>query len=230
MNEADFLAAHTASLSPLERALAGDAARDALADADDRRKEAERAAAAQERAELLQLACYRGGVQPGELQRLRSLAAETDDEIHNLQAQLERAEAKRSRVTGNLEALMTQLDLISRAVAVRSSAPVDLYAPAKAALAEHRAYVARSRQLWQAAQNGKRESRPFAGGVAVRGEPGDVECDACKAVGATPAESFWIHHSGPDGEPLAGSPEVPVRVPDDDSERSAAGHRREIRR
>jgi hypothetical protein len=96
-------------------------------------------------------------------------------------------------------------------------------------LREHLEFAARTRQAWQAAQAGT-GPRPFVsrGGVAVRSE--QVTSEACLAVGATPEEAFMIHHTDADGNPLSVSPDVPVPVPDDAADRSAAGYRREISR
>lgn len=107
--------------------------------------------------------------------------------------------------------------------AVSRSAPsfgVDgLVFECREALREHAEYVARTRQAWQAAQAGA-ERPPFAGrgGGVVRSEP--VTCPNCIALGASPEESFRIHHEDADGNMLAAAPDVPVSVPPDDSERA----------
>jgi hypothetical protein len=74
----------------------------------------------------------------------------------------------------------------------------------------------------------QRASRPFPsrGGVAVRSEP--VTCDACIAVGASPEESFLIHHMDADGQLLSVSPDAPVSVPPDNTGRSEAARLRAL--
>jgi hypothetical protein len=69
-----------------------------------------------------------------------------------------------------------------------------MLAPAREALREHAEYVARSRQVWQAAQNGAGTARPFAaGGAAVRSDTDHEVCPECAKIGATAAESALIH-------------------------------------
>jgi hypothetical protein len=63
-----------------------------------------------------------------------------------------------------------------------------------------------------------RSRSPFARrSVAARNEP--VTCPGCIAVNATSEESFLIHHSDADGNPLA---ETPAAVPPDNTDRQAA--------
>jgi hypothetical protein len=76
-----------------------------------------------------------------------------------------------------------------------------------------------------AAVRSRPERRPFA----VRND-GEVTCPACREVGADSVESFLIHHSDADGRPLAAGNDVPVTVPGDNTERSAAGYGQEITR
>jgi chromosome condensin MukBEF ATPase and DNA-binding subunit MukB len=131
--EIEFLDQHHANLSPLERALRLDAAADAKSAAAERQESAARAAAAQERTELLQMVCRAGGISPGELQRARAVVVESDDLIRDLTDRLEKAQAKRARATENMSALTAQLDGISAAVAARSAAGMDdLLAPGAA--------------------------------------------------------------------------------------------------
>jgi len=94
----------------------------------------------------------------------------------------------------------------------------------------HQVFVEATRAMMAEAQAGTPGPRPFAGrgGVAVRNE--DVTCEACIAVGASPEESFLIHHCDADGNLLSGSPDVPVPVPRDDDRRSATGFGRELTR
>jgi hypothetical protein len=133
---AEFLDQHHADLSPLQRAMALDAAGDARADAADQREEASRQAAAEEKAELMRLAFRQGGVPAGELQRFRAAATAADDECRDLADRLAKATAKRDRAHAGIQSIQRQLDAINEAVASRSAAPVDMLAPAKEALRE----------------------------------------------------------------------------------------------
>jgi hypothetical protein len=186
--ETEFLSEHRASLSPLERALSLDAAADARADAAERQEEAARAAAAQERVDLLQLACHQGGISVGVLQRRRVRAEQADDEIRDLSDQLERAQARRTRAHESITVLTAQMDSINRAVASRSASGMDLLAPAKQA---HLEYVQASRAAMAAAQAGVRAPRPFVsrGGGAARSE----SCIHCVSQGVDDETSYLLH-------------------------------------
>jgi hypothetical protein len=222
----EFLDAHhDASLSPLQRALALDAAADAKSAADDRREEAARHAAAEERTELLTLANRQGHDPVGELRRFRADAMAADDLVRDLSDRLAKATARRDRINENMQSLTRQVDSIHAAVASRS-APVmdglnDLLAPARRAHAE---YVTASRAAWQATQAGKAPCPFAAGGVAVRGEM----CPECAAAGASEAESFLIH-ADPAPEPVPAdfdeSQLAGYRYEPDEAERYRAGRR-----
>jgi hypothetical protein len=123
-------------------------------------------------------------------------ALKTIDKIDRRRAR--RAEARRSEAE--------QL----AAVAQRSADPFE------AARSEaHQAFIRATRAQMAEAAAGR--ARPFArGGVAVRSEP--VTCDASIAVGATPEESFMIHHTDVDGNPVSAPEDVPVKVPPDDAD------------
>jgi hypothetical protein len=70
----------------------------------------------------------------------------------------------------------------------------------------HEAFTQLTRQKMADAAAGRPAARPFAsgsrGGLAVRAEA--VTCDACAAIGASPWESWQIHHSDADGQPVSG--------------------------
>ena len=232
MDEMQFLEEHRSHLTGFERVRALTSRDDTIADAADAQATAAEKAAAAEKAESLILANYQAGDPLGQLRRFRVECAAADDRVRDLADQLAKETAKRDRISEAIRGLTAQVDEIHRSIAVRSAPPVDMLAPARQALAEHVEYVARSRQVWQAAQNGTSgPARPFAsrGGVAVRSEQ-PVECSTCVAIGADAWESWAIHHMDPDGNPLAAAPDTPVSVPPDDSERSAARYGREITR
>jgi hypothetical protein len=91
----------------------------------------------------------------------------------------------------------------------------------------HEAFRAATLAAIEAAEEGRpvrRERRPFGspGGYAVRAD-GEVTCDACLAVGATPEESFLIHHTDADGNPLATAPEAELPAPAGGQQASRAG-------
>ncbi len=56
----------------------------------------------------------------------------------------------------------------------------------------------------RAAFYGARGRRPFAS----RGDAAEPDCPECQAIGASAEESFAIHHSDADGNPLAAEPEL----------------------
>jgi hypothetical protein len=234
MDELEFLNERSANLTGLSRVLALAAADDARADAADARARAERQAEAERRAEVLAWGNRQLGNPLGELSRFRSEHAEADDRVRDLADQLEKATKKRDRLAEAIRGRTQQLDEITASLS-RSAPlndPVTVAADvARTAFLEHAAYVARSRQAWQAAQAGT-GPRPFAsrGGVAVRNEP--VTCPECLKCGFTPEQSFEVHHSDVNGNPIsASSDDVPVPVPPDDvADRSAAGYGQEISR
>jgi hypothetical protein len=81
--------------------------------------------------------------------------------------------------------------------------------------------VKRNREDGEYIRSLSRSRSPFARrSVAVRSEP--VTCPGCIAVGASAEESFLIHHSDADGQPLAAVPDVP---PDDTDRRAAEAQR-----
>jgi chromosome segregation ATPase len=125
VDTATWLDQHHADLSPLQRALALDAAGDARADAVDQRAEATRQAAAEDKAELMRLAFRQGGVSAESLQRFRVMAESADDECRDLAARLADATARRARAHKGIESIQRQLDEINEAVASRSAPSLD---------------------------------------------------------------------------------------------------------
>jgi hypothetical protein len=227
MDITTFMDAHTPDLSPVQRALAFSAMEDAKAEAIERREQAERDAYRQERTEALVFANRQGGDVLGGLQMARAAFGAADDQVRDLSAQLERAEARRNSAHESIQLLSRRLDemtaAVSRSAPSPSSGVEGTLSRAQEALREAQA-ERRVDAMLARGRSGAR-ARPFArGGRAARSE--QVTCDACLAVGATPEESFLIHHTDADGNPLA---EL-TTVPPDDSERSAAGYGLEITR
>jgi hypothetical protein len=214
MDVTEFLDQHHADLSPVERALALSAADDARAGAAEQREQSERRVAAEERAEALMLANRMGDDPLGGLRRARADFDAADDVVRDLAGKLEKATARRDRALESVQFLSRRMDEITGLA--QRSAPPDMLAPAREALKAHREYVQASRAAWQAVQSGTPGRPPFArGGVAVRSEE-EVTCPECIAMGADPQESFWIHHSDADGNPLS--------VPNDDADRAAGSY------
>jgi hypothetical protein len=213
---------------PAARAMLKSDAADRAAELAERRADAERQAQRQEQAEMLALQNRQMGDPIGELSRARAAAGQVQDRIADLESQLERERAKLSRAQSNVEFFAERSQAVTDAVS-RSAPLSGIEGAISRAQAAHREYVAASRRAWAEAQAGTaRRERPFVsrGGVAARSEP--VTCPGCIAVGATPEQSFWIHHSDADGNPLASAPD-PVPVPPDDTDRrSAAGYGPEI--
>jgi hypothetical protein len=225
----EFLeSAAAADPGPAARARLKSDAADRATELAEAREIAERQAQRQEQAEMLALQNRALGDPIGELSRARAAAGQVQDRIADLESQLERERAKLSRAQSNIEFFAVRSQAVSDAVS--RSAPMDgIEGAIFRAQAAHREYVAASRRAWADAQAGTAwRERPFVsrGGAAVRSEP--VTCPGCIAVGATPEQSFWIHHSDADGNPLSATAE-PVPVPPDDTDRrTSAGYGREI--
>jgi hypothetical protein len=130
-------------------------------------------------------------------------------------------EARVRQLERKAETLRAQLgeatDMATPPPAQRAEDPVEA-----AASRAHQVFVEVTRQMLADAEAGRprRERRPFAGrgGLAVRAE--EVTCPDCLAVGADAEESFLIHHSDADGNPLSAPQDVPVTVPGDDADRA----------
>ena len=237
---------------PLETALA----RSAAADARQAREEAAFAPDPDERAAGL----VSRGYSPGMASLLAQRLADVMTEIEAENAKIERSARRQERIArdhaaGRITAfdiarmqagddegdpgrvaqlerraagLRRQIEDAQAAIAPQQQREAD---PVEAASRHaHQIFAEITRQRFAEAQAGTRRARPFAGrgGAAVRNEP--VECEACIAVGASPEESFLIHHCDADGNLLSGSPDVPVPVPRDDDRRSATGFGRELTR
>jgi hypothetical protein len=106
-----------------------------------------------------------------------------------------------ARLERRAESLRRQLEDASAVISQQRQPLAD---PLEAASRRaHEAYVQATRQQLAGAQ--APGPRPFGsdsrGGAAVRSDP--VACEACAAVGASPEESFLIHHSDADGRPVS---------------------------
>jgi hypothetical protein len=129
----------------------------------------------------------------------RSWAAREDGDPGRV-AQLERRAASLRRQLADAAAVISPRE--------RPADPIEA-----ASRHAHREFVAATRAKMAAAAAGRPAPRPFASaspaGFAVRSEA--AACEACTAIGATPEESFWIHHTDADGQPVAspGEAEVP---------------------
>jgi hypothetical protein len=204
-----------ADLSPMERAMARARMADAKTDAAEAQVQAEREAKRLERDETLILADRQMGGARGELARQQALLTAADDRVRDAEDELRRAQQARDRYAGNVQ-FFAQRMAEATGLAQRS-APVD---PAEAAVQrarqEHREFSRSTRAALSRAATGR---RPF-GGDARRSDPAD--CPHCLKLGCTPEESFAIHHMTADGELLSASPDRPVAVPDDSSERRSA--------
>ena len=217
--ELEFLDERHADLSPLEQALRLDAAADAKADAADRQESAQRAAAAQERVELLQLANRQGHDPIGELRRSRAAAVAAQDEVVDLTAKLEKASRRRDRINENLTALTRQMDQINAAVASRSAVGIDdqddLLAPARRA---HAAFVeeTRLRMAGAAAGRAPRARRPFVSRGSVIGR--SEHCLHCIDQGVDDETSYLLH-----SDPEFG---IPVTPPATQAAQTAADRQR----
>jgi hypothetical protein len=220
MNVAGWLSEEPAT--PLEAAQAAERRADAREAAEEREREERRQVAAEQRLEALTFGERAFGAPLAGMAAARAQFERADDELRDLAERVRKAEARRDRARASLEFFAQRAQEASELVS-RSAVPAN---PLEAAVrSAHAEFVRETRQAVSAAAGGRprpRGSRPFGGrGVAVRSEP--VSCQACAAVGASPEESFLIHHSDADGQPVASDPQ-PVPVPDS-TERSGRGGR-----
>jgi hypothetical protein len=205
--------------SPLETALAASAQEDVRERLQAEREQAEREAAREQRLEAMTFAERQLGGPLAEMSRAQQAMTAAGEEVADLQAQLAKAEAKLARARSNLEFFASRsaqaANLASRSW-TPSGDPLE-----RASHEAHRMFREATRAMWADATAGRptRAPRPFVSGTAVRSEP--VTCEACKAIGATADESFLIHHTDAEGRPVAVDGETPVKVPPDDTERSA---------
>jgi chromosome segregation ATPase len=189
-------------LSPVEQALAYSAMEDARDEAKDRREQAEREAAREDRLEALAFANRQAGDPLGELQRSRAAFAAADDECRDLAAQLAKAQARRDRAQGNVEFLAARMQEAT-SLASRSAA-TDLLSPAKEAMAEARQEAARQRvERMLAARSASRpkgEASRSRGDVVPGPYPGLCHCANCEATAAAERENTRYRDAGPGRE------------------------------
>jgi hypothetical protein len=242
---------------PLETALA----RSRAAEIREAREEAAAAPDPDERAAGLVARGYSPGLASQLAQRLGDTMAEIEAEQEKIEKSARRQERiARDHAAGKISAfdiarmqasndegdpaaverLQRRADSLRRQIGqaqavIAPPAQRDLDPVEAAASRAHRAFVETTRALWAEAQTGaaRQAPRPFAGGVAVRGEM----CPECAAIGASAAESFLIH-SDPAPETVPADfdsgqlAEYPSQLNDWDTEhrRAAVGAGREITR
>jgi hypothetical protein len=199
------------------------AMRDRKDEADAEREQAEKDAAAAGRREALEFANHQAGDPIGQMSLARARYTEYDDRCRDLADQLRRAEAKRARAQDDIRFWGERLEPVTQA-AQRARIPDD---PAAAAVYfAHKRFV----EATQAMRAEARAARPKGRGFAARNES-VITCPACLKLGASPEESFLIHHCDADGNPLSGVPDQPVPAPvPDDAERRVRGGYAELSR
>jgi hypothetical protein len=203
MDAGSFIEAQHADLSAFDRVQALTARDDALAAVQEKRAEAERAEVREARLEALEFANRLGGDPVGELQRARAQVTDYDDEVRDLTVRLEKAQAKLTRAQGNMEFWSKRMGEVTGAVS-RSVSPDDLLGPAKAALKEHREYVAASRAAWSAVQSGAPRARRPKGEVSRGGEVrrSELECVYCVENNVNHEDSTLLHLDPQYGIPI----------------------------
>jgi hypothetical protein len=172
----------------------------------DREEEAARA----ERRDAREVALHLSGVQPGATLERAMQMADVQAEIAGHREAIEKLERRLGRFR---QQAATDAEAMSRADAMASrSVSLD---PVEAAVQEaRRAHAEFARGTRQARSDAALGRRPKnRGGSIARGEP--VTCPECVKCEFTPEQSFWVHHSDADGNPLSQAPSEPVRVPDD---------------
>jgi hypothetical protein len=205
MNELDFIGGFVGDdVSPLEAAQIASARQDAAEVRQEAQAQAERAAQAQDRADALQFAERAHGHPLAELSRARNVLLAADDEYRDAAAAFRKAEVKRARAASNVEFFAqraAQVQEVAQRSAGPSGDPLE-----QAQRAAHRAYISATRARMSDAALGRapKGRRPFAG-VAVRAE--GVVCEHCVTMGATPEESFLIHHTDANGNLVAAAAE-----------------------
>jgi hypothetical protein len=80
----------------------------------------------------------------------------------------------------------------------------------------HREFSRNTRAALSAAVTG----RPPKGGGSIARSDQPVDCPHCAKLGCTSEESFMIHHTDVDGNPLSADRPDPATVPDDNERRS----------
>ncbi len=174
---------------------------------DAERAEERRLAGLEEARDQRLTAQYLAGVVPGSAVQ-RALALQNlEGEIATRQAEIDKLARRRDRL---VEEARDQAELASRAAAMVQRQPL---ADGVEGAVQRAELVAREVQAEArvearlARRAASRRARPF--GLAARSGGGDVPCQDCLNMGATPEESFLIHNDP-----------QPMTVPDD-GERSA---------
>jgi hypothetical protein len=191
-------------LSPLEQAQVAERRADQLEARQEERAQAERQAQREDYLEAMTFGERKAGNPLAELSRARQVLTAADDEYRDAEAVFRKAEAKRARAQENVEFFARRAAQVQEAVSRSAPAgdPLD-----QAQRAAHRAFVDATRSQMRDAALGRapKARRPFASGLAVRSEP--VTCPQCAELGATPEQSFMIHHMDADGNVLASEAE-----------------------
>lgn len=133
--------------------------------------------------------------------------AATDDGDETTVARLRRRADSLRRQIGEASEIMVPPEARARnAVEEASSRARRILADVTSRAADDEAESASRTQLAsdRAAFYGARGRRPFAS----RGDAAEPDCPECQAIGASAEESFAIHHSDADGNPLAAEPEL----------------------
>jgi hypothetical protein len=176
------------------------------------------AAALAERNEQLALANAMAGNPLAELSRAQSATAAARDVVRDLEARLSEAREVLSRAEGNMAAWSGQVEELQANVARRSSAEIDVLAPAKAA---HMEFVSATRAAIAAMEAGKPRQvtrHPFVSrGNAVRSEC----CTWCTKFEVPDEHSFLLHSDPEKRVPVT----PPGTVPQAEQERQV----REVR-
>jgi hypothetical protein len=177
-------------------------------------QEREEEAARAERRDARETAMYLAGVQPGATLERAMQISDVRAEIAGHREEIARLERRLGRFRQQAE---VEAEAMSRADTMMSrSAALD---PVEAALQRARqAHGEFARNTRVARSDAALGRRPKGGGYAVRGEP--PECEGCKAIGADAWESWQLHHTTPDGRPVAEEPDRPVPAPVPDAERA----------
>jgi hypothetical protein len=199
--------------------------RDRKDELDAEREQADKDAAAAQRREEFLLLNARAGDPVGEMSRARQAWSDADDMRRDALDQLRKAEKRIASAERSVEFWAARLEPVTQA-AQRSRVPSD---PVEAAVYHAHQAFKETTQAMRAEARAAARSRPFGGGVIARNEP--VTCETCKAIGADAWESWKIHHTDCDGNPVSGSSDQPDPAPvPDDAERRVRGGYTEISR
>ena len=170
-----------------------------------------------ERNEQLALANAMAGNPLAELSRAQTAAAAARDVVRDLEERLGEAREVLSRAEGNMAAWGSQVEELQANVARRSSAEVDLLAPARKA---HLEFAAATRAAFAAVQAGtpRQAPRPFRGSVAVRSH---LECVYCLRENVDAEASALLHLDPQHNVPITTAAQA------EQAEQAAAAERRE---